>query len=36
MDDAYDNVGDILDTNGDIIDKRASVGGKLRGLVTDL
>ncbi|MFZ2150614.1 MAG: hypothetical protein WAZ12_04615 [Candidatus Absconditicoccaceae bacterium] len=36
MDNAYDNVKDILDTNGDVIDKRASVGGKIWGLVTEL
>lgn len=36
MDNAYDNVKDILDTNWDVIDKRASVGWKIWGLVTEL
>lgn len=34
MDNAYDNVGDILDTNNDILDERWRVGGKIRDLVT--
>ncbi len=33
MDNAYDNVGEILDTNGDINDKRARAWWKIRWLV---
>ena len=36
MDNAYDNVKSILDTNWDIIDKWASVWGKIWWLVTEL
>ena len=36
MDNAYDNVWDILDTSGDIKETRGRVWGKIRGLVGEL